>query len=99
MKMWICPECEHNTSIAYWICDNCHFQVDENNFNKYKIVEIENKWSVSVNINGEDVLSISDNELSGVDLTEEQLEIIRNCARHLLGFAGESTSNFFEVDS
>lgn len=45
-------------------------------------------WSVAVNRNGENILTIESNCLSGKDLTLEDQETIRQCARHLLSFVG-----------
>lgn len=32
---WICPDCKHENSIAIWVCDNCHFQIDDPTHKKY----------------------------------------------------------------
>jgi hypothetical protein len=45
-------------------------------------------WSVAVNRNGENILTIESNCLSGKDLTLEDQETIRQCARHLVAFVG-----------
>lgn len=46
-------------------------------------------WSVSVERDGENILTIESNCLSGRELSDEDEECIRNCARHLLSFVGE----------
>ena len=55
---------------------------------------MEEHWSVEVKINGENVLFISHNELSGIDDIEKYAEEIRHCAKHLLAFIGEEDSSF-----
>lgn len=59
---------------------------------------MEEVWSVEVKINGENILYISHNELSGSNDVEKYAEEIRYCAKHLLAFIGEDDSriNFFE---
>jgi hypothetical protein len=47
-------------------------------------------WSVSVQSNGEDVLTIEHNHLCGVADIDKHGETIREAARHLLAFIGES---------
>jgi hypothetical protein len=49
----------------------------------------EKHWGVSVDVDGENILRIESNCLSGRNLSEEDLELIRMCARNLLSFAGE----------
>jgi hypothetical protein len=46
-------------------------------------------WCVRVSVFNDLVVSISERELCGRDLTEEDEDLIRDCARHLLSFVGE----------
>ena len=46
-------------------------------------------WSVTVRRNGEDVVTIESNFLSGRKISPEDEEVIRTAARHLLAFIGE----------
>lgn len=46
-------------------------------------------WSVSVERNGELVVTIETNCLSGRDISDADAETIRTAARHLLSFIGE----------
>lgn len=48
-------------------------------------------WSVSVHRNGEQVVTIESNCLSGREISEADAEVIRTCAEHLRSFVGEST--------
>lgn len=43
-------------------------------------------WEVEVRVNGETILTIGSNHLSGVE--DPDADIIRTCAEHLLGFVG-----------
>jgi hypothetical protein len=45
-------------------------------------------WAVSVFCNGENVVTIESNCLSGRDLSPEDEATIRLCAQHLLAFVG-----------
>lgn len=45
-------------------------------------------WSVSVERDGENIVTIASNGLSGRDLSPEDEEAIRVAARHLLSFVG-----------
>jgi hypothetical protein len=48
-------------------------------------------WSVTVTVNGEEILTIDTQSLSGkADLSDEELDAIRFAGHHLLGFVGES---------
>jgi hypothetical protein len=47
-------------------------------------------WHVEVSVNGETVLAIGHNFLSGVDDIHEHAETIRTAANHLLGFIGDA---------
>jgi hypothetical protein len=46
-------------------------------------------WAVTVERNGENVVTIESNCLSGREISEEDEEVIRNCAYHLLSFIGD----------
>lgn len=54
-------------------------------------------WSVSVCSEGEQILCIETKMISGVELTEEHEELIRECARHLLAFVGERKRREYEL--
>lgn len=45
-------------------------------------------WAVTVNVNGEDVLTISHNHLAGVENIDDYADVVRECGRHLLSFIG-----------
>jgi hypothetical protein len=49
--------------------------------------EVEH-WAVSVDANGENILRIESNCVSGRELTSDDEQLIRNCAHHLLAFVG-----------
>lgn len=49
-------------------------------------------WCVRVTVFDDLVVSISERELCGRDLSEADADLIRGCARHLLSFVGESKS-------
>ena len=47
-------------------------------------------WGVDVRVNGEDVLTIESNSMSGKsDLSDMEVDAIRTAAKHLLAFAGQ----------
>lgn len=46
-------------------------------------------WAVTVYRNGEEIVTISTNSLSGRDLNPADEEAIRIAGRHLLAFVGE----------
>jgi hypothetical protein len=48
----------------------------------------ENYWSVTVSLNGEEVVTIEPSMLSGKDIGDPELEAIRESAFNLLAFAG-----------
>lgn len=50
-------------------------------------------WGVDVRLNGERVLTIESNCLSGRDLSDEELEAVYQCALHLIGFCGRTAEN------
>jgi hypothetical protein len=45
-------------------------------------------WEVCVSINGENVLTIGHNHLSGIENIDDYGDEVRNCAEHLLSFIG-----------
>lgn len=47
-------------------------------------------WCVRVSVFDDLVVSISERELCGRDLSEADENLIRDCARHLLSFVGEA---------
>lgn len=48
-----------------------------------------NIWSVKVELNGEQLIIIESNSMSGKPfLNYEEIEVIRKCGEHLLAFAG-----------
>jgi hypothetical protein len=55
-------------------------------------------WCVRVSVFDDLVVSISERELCGRDLTEADKELICGCARHLLAFAGSRFDADFAVD-
>lgn len=46
-------------------------------------------WAVTVSRNGEDVVTIESNCLSGREISAEDEETIRKAAHHLLSFIGD----------
>lgn len=50
---------------------------------------MKDHWAVTVERNGERVVTIESNCLSGRDLSPEDQEAIRTAAQHLLSFVGE----------
>jgi len=46
-------------------------------------------WAVQIEVNGEIVLTIGHNSLSGVDDIDRHSETIRTAANHLLSFVGD----------
>lgn len=49
---------------------------------------MQSGWCVRVSVFDDLVVSISERELCGRDLTEADEDLIRDCARHLLSFVG-----------
>lgn len=47
-------------------------------------------WAVSVAVDGNQILCIESNCLSGAEDVDQYAEVIRNCAKHLLSFIGEA---------
>jgi hypothetical protein len=50
-------------------------------------------WEVEVRVNGESVLTIGHNHLSGADNIDDYANEVRECAYHLLSFIGETRYN------
>ena len=47
-------------------------------------------WAVTVSMNGEELVTIETNSLSGKpDFTDEEAQVIRDAARHLEAFMGD----------
>jgi hypothetical protein len=55
-------------------------------------------WCVRVSVFDDLVVSISERELCGRDLSEADQDLIRDCARHLLSFVGSGPVEVFAVD-
>jgi hypothetical protein len=55
-------------------------------------------WCVRVSVFDDLVVSISERELCGRDLSEADADLIRGCARHLLSFVGSGPVADFAVD-
>lgn len=53
-------------------------------------------WAVTVERNGEHVVTLASNHHSWRDLSVEDARVIRNAARHLLAFLGRS--ELFDAD-
>ena len=45
-------------------------------------------WAVTVEVNGETILTIGHNHLSGIENIEDYADTVRSCAQHLLSFMG-----------
>ena len=56
-------------------------------------------WAVRIDINGENVLNIESNCLSGINDITEYRETILNCAEHLKSFIGTENTPFFEEEN
>ncbi|WP_321953157.1 hypothetical protein [Paraburkholderia bannensis] len=46
-------------------------------------------WAVTVNVNTVDILTIGHNSVSGIENIGDFAEVVRNCAKHLMGLIGE----------
>jgi hypothetical protein len=46
-------------------------------------------WGVDIRINGERVLTIESNSLSGIENISDFADTVRECAEHLLAFIGD----------
>ncbi len=55
-------------------------------------------WCARVTVFKDLVVSISERELCGRDLSEADADVIRGCARHLLAFVGDARSASFNGD-
>jgi hypothetical protein len=53
-------------------------------------MDSDKHWSVSVDLDGENVVTIASNHLAGREIGPEEEEVIRRAARHLLAFIGDS---------
>lgn len=49
-------------------------------------------WSVTVERDGEEIITIESNGLAGREISEEDERVIRVCALHLLSFIGDQVS-------
>jgi hypothetical protein len=54
-------------------------------------------WEVSVSINGENVLTIGHDHLSGIENIDDYADEVRNCAQHLLSFIGPASAANGEI--
>jgi hypothetical protein len=59
-------------------------------------VKVEH-WSVSVSVNGDEILTIESEWLSGVPNIDEYADAVRNCAQHLLAFIGPADPEPFFI--
>lgn len=50
-------------------------------------------WRVTVAVDGDEVLTIESECLSGIPDIDKHADIIRTCARHLLAFIGTEDEN------
>jgi hypothetical protein len=55
-------------------------------------------WSVTVNVNAQNILIIGHNSLSGIDNIEDFAPVVRNCAEHLISFIGVERAQSAEQD-
>lgn len=49
----------------------------------------QDHWSVTVRRNGEEIVTIESNMLSGRELSSEDEAVIRQAAEHLMAFVGD----------
>lgn len=35
LRVWLCPECNSENSLDCWVCEDCHFQIDDPTHAKY----------------------------------------------------------------
>jgi len=49
-------------------------------------------WGVDIRVNGECVLTIESNCLSGIDNIADYADTVRECAHHLLAFIGDGVA-------
>ena len=45
-------------------------------------------WAVTVEVNGENILTIGHNHLAGIENIDDYADVVRNCGQHLLSFIG-----------
>jgi hypothetical protein len=57
---------------------------------------LQKYWNVTVTVDGEKILSISTDELAGIDDIDKYKEVIEICANNLLCFVGKSAADFME---
>jgi hypothetical protein len=57
------------------------------------IDKIVQHWGVDVRINGECVLTIEKDSLSGIENISDYADIVRMCAEHLLTFIGKDAAD------
>ena len=50
---------------------------------------MKNTWLVTVVVDNQNIISISDGHISGIGNVSDYEDEIRECAKHLLGFIGE----------
>lgn len=50
---------------------------------------MSDNWSATIRVKGEEILFISSNSISGIDITAEHEAEIVNIAEHLLSFVGQ----------
>jgi hypothetical protein len=50
---------------------------------------IPRSWAVTINVNGDQILTIGHNHLSGIENIDDYTNAIENCAEHLLAFIGQ----------
>lgn len=55
----------------------------------YQLFSRPQHWGVDVRVDGENVLTIESNCLSGVENIHDYADAIRTCAHHLLAFIGD----------
>lgn len=56
---------------------------------RHRAVSQQKHWAVSVFSDGETVLTIESNCVCGRDLSDDDKQLVRDCAQHLLAFVGE----------
>lgn len=53
------------------------------------MTDIVEHWGVDVRVNGQGVLTIESNSMSGIENIQDHADAVRTCAMHLLSFIGE----------
>lgn len=56
---------------------------------------IATHWRVEVYADGERILAVEPEMVSGADITDDYADTIRHCAAHLLGFIGSEDHEDF----